>query len=79
MGFTPFPWDMTLEAVMDTGRFIVENGDIISHHLEQGVPWTEALDDKPFHPNMMKDWKGRRETSPRGLEALSLIEKISIS
>lgn len=63
MGFTPFPWDMTLEAVMDTGRFIVENGDIISHHLEQGVPWTEALDDKPFHPNMMKDWEGRRKLS----------------
>ena len=63
MGFTPFPWDMSLEAVMDTGRFIVQNGDIISHHLEQGVPWTEASDDKPFHPNMMKDWEGRRKLS----------------
>ena len=63
MGFTPFPWDMTLEAVEDTGRFIVGNGDIISHHLEQGVPWTEALDDKPFHPNMMKDWEGRKKLS----------------
>jgi hypothetical protein len=63
MGFTPFPWDMTLEAMADTGQFIVANGDIISHHLEQGVPWTEALDDKPYHPKMMKDWEGRRKLS----------------
>lgn len=60
MGFTPFPWDMTIEAIMDTAKFITENGDIISHHLEQGVPWIEALDDKPFHPDMMKDWEGRK-------------------
>jgi len=63
MGFTPFPWDMTIDAIMDTAKFIVENGDIVSHHLEQGVPWIEALDDKPFHPNMMKDWQGRKDMS----------------
>ena len=63
MGFTPFPWDMTIDAIMDTAKFIVENGDMVSHHLEQGVPWIEALDDKPFHPNMMKDWQGRKDMS----------------
>lgn len=63
MGFTPFPWDMTLEAVTETNRFVVENGDIVSHHLEQGVPWTEALEDKPFHPKMMDDWENRRKVS----------------
>ncbi len=72
MGFTPFPWDMTVEAIIDTGKFIVENGDIISHHLEQGVPWTEALDDKPFHENMMKDWNGRRDLSKNKKVFLSL-------
>ena len=72
MGFTPFPWEMTVEAVMDTGKFIVDNGDIISHHLEQGVPWVEAMDDKPFHENMMKDWKGRRDLSKNRKVFLSL-------
>lgn len=72
MGFTPFPWDMTIEAIIDTGKFIVENGDIISHQLEQGVPWTEALDDKPFHENMMKDWNGRRDLSKNKKVFLSL-------
>jgi len=72
MGFTPFPWDMTVDAIMDTAKFIMENGDIISQHLEQGVPWTEALDDKPFHPNMMKDWQGRKDINKSKKMFLSL-------
>ena len=72
MGFTPFPWDMTIAAMMDTGKFIVDNGDIISHHLEQGVPWIEAIDDKLFHENMMKDWKGRRDLAKNKKVFLSL-------
>lgn len=63
MGFTPFPWDMTLEAVTETGSFILKHGDIVSHHLDNGVPWTEALEDKPFHPKMMEDWEGRKNLS----------------
>ena len=72
MGFTPFPWDTTVDAIMDTAQFIVENGDIISQHLEQGVPWTEALDDNSFHPNMMKDWQGRKDISKNKKIFLSL-------
>ncbi len=63
MGFTPFPWDMTAEAVSATYQFITENGDIIAHHFEQGVPWTEALENKPFHPNFENDWKKRKSAS----------------
>jgi len=59
MGFTPFPWDMTIDAVISTRNFITENGDIVAHHLDSGVPWTEALDDKPFHKNLEDDWKNR--------------------
>ena len=72
MGFTPFPWDISLEAVTETNRFIVENGNIVSHHLEQGVPWTEALENKPFHPRMMDDWEGRRKVSANSKVFLSV-------
>jgi hypothetical protein len=72
MGFTPFPWDTTVDAIIDTAQFIMENGDIISQHLEQGVPWTEALDDNSFHPNMMKDWQGRKDISKNKKIFLSL-------
>ena len=57
MGFTPFPWDMTAEAAEATNKFIVNNGDIIAHHLGAGVPWPEALEDKPFDANLEKDWR----------------------
>ena len=69
MGFTPFPWDMTAEAVDTTNRFIVKNGDIIAHHFDAGVPWSEALDDKPFHINLENDWKNRKRVSP-GMKTL---------
>lgn len=60
MGFTPFPYDYTTSAVQDVNQNIVQVGDIVSHHLEQGVPWTEALKDKPFHAKMMDDWNSRK-------------------
>jgi len=63
MGFTPFPWDMTAEALDTTNRFIVKNGDIVAHHFDAGVPWSEALEDKPFHINLENDWKNRKRVS----------------
>jgi hypothetical protein len=60
MGLTPFPWDFSIQAVVDTNQGIARHGDIISHHLEQGVPWSEALAGEPFHPTMMEDWNGRK-------------------
>ena len=63
MGFTPFPWDATAEAVNATNEFVAENGDIIAHHFDAGVPWSEALDDRPFHINLEDEWKNRRSAS----------------
>ncbi len=44
MGFTPWPYAATAEAVNDTYAKINTNGDIIAHHLDSGIPWQEALD-----------------------------------
>jgi hypothetical protein len=60
LGFTPFPWDLTPEAVRATDDFVTKNGDIIAHHFDGGVPWTEALADKPFHTEIQNDWKHRK-------------------
>lgn len=63
MGFTPFPPDFTAEAMESTGEFIRANGDIICHHFDAGVPWTEALADKPFHESVQRDWERRKKLS----------------
>lgn len=63
MGFTPFPSAITIDAVVAAQQFAVQHGDLISHHLEQGVPWTEALNGEPFHENLLKEWNSRLEYS----------------
>ncbi len=42
MGFTPWPYDATLDAVNFTYDRIQEHGDMVKHHLMQGVPWDAA-------------------------------------
>lgn len=42
MGFTPWPWDATPGAVDWTWSTVRREGDLVSHHLEEGVPWPEA-------------------------------------
>lgn len=51
MGFTPFPYDATLEAVTDTREFLNANADLLGAHFE-GAPWTEALSGEPFRSDL---------------------------
>jgi len=43
MGFTPWPYAATLDAVNDIYTFIDDSGDLIAHHMDSGVPWNEAV------------------------------------
>jgi hypothetical protein len=63
MGFTPFPYDITPEAVTETRTFLRENADIIAFHMES-VPWTEALSGAPFRAGLMGDWEYKRDIMP---------------
>ncbi len=44
LGFTPWPYDASSEAVNFVYAEIISRGDIIAHHLDGGIPWQEALD-----------------------------------
>ncbi len=55
MGFTAFPYDITLQAVNDTYQQVLRDGDIILVHFDNGVPWNEALNDLPFPPRVQFD------------------------
>jgi hypothetical protein len=52
MAFTPFPYDLTLEAQDYTYNKIHERIDMICHHFDDGIPWPEALEGKPYHANV---------------------------
>jgi len=43
MGFTSWPYAATIAAVDDTWAKIHAHGDMITIHLDQGVPWPEAF------------------------------------
>lgn len=59
MGFTPWPYDVSFTAVNTTYDLIQENGDIVAHHLTQGVPWNEALNQTAYPNNLIAEVDGR--------------------
>ena len=59
MGFTPWPYDFTSEAVENTYHNINEHGDIIAHHFDEGIPWPEAFAGNPFHKNVLENIDNR--------------------
>ena len=59
MGFTPWPYAATVEAMDTTYRGIQENGDLIAHHLMEGVPWEAALNGEPLSSQIQSDVEGR--------------------
>jgi hypothetical protein len=77
MGFTPFVYDQTPEAVADMQKFLAENADIVAVHIES-VPWTEALDGKPFDPKMMEDWVGRKKAIKPGNQVYLAVSPINM-
>lgn len=63
MGFTGFVYDITLDAVTGSRKFVRENGDILAHHIE-GVPWNEALNGQPFSKALLEEWESKKLATP---------------
>lgn len=63
-GFTVFPYDFTLEALVKTHEIVVANSTIYALHFDGGIPWKEALDDAPFPRQFQKKWDDRARGIP---------------
>ncbi|GBD92065.1 hypothetical protein BMS3Abin04_02798 [bacterium BMS3Abin04] len=79
LGFSPFPYDITAEAVEYSYKKISSDADIIAHHFDDGIPWKEALEDKDFHQNIMADWQYRKTHTPVGHKVYLAITPINIT
>jgi hypothetical protein len=65
MGFTPFPYEISAEGVNYVYDKLNSDADIINHHFDNGVPWTEALSGAEFSQAIKDDWNYRKsKTSP---------------
>lgn len=64
-GFTPFPYDLTLEAVDKTYDLIARNSTLHAIQLDNGIPWRECLTETPWPREFQEDWDGYLAKIPR--------------
>ena len=79
MGFTPLPFDFTEEAFADTYARINAHGDIVGHHLDEGVPWTEALQGRAYNANVRADIQRRVAGTPQGQAVFLSVTPLSLT
>lgn len=77
MGFTPWPYDATQMAVDDTNQRIQDNGDIVAHHIMVGVPWDDALNRQPYHPNVEAELAARLQMLQPGKAVFLAIDSLN--
>ena len=68
MGFTPWPYAATPQAVTDVYNFINAEGDLIAHHFQQGIPYTASntLDFSTYDQNIKDEINGRISNTAAG-------------
>lgn len=76
MGFTPWQYDGTLEARDWTFERIGSEGDIVSQHLEEGVPWADMLAGLPLSGNYLAELDDRKSRQPAGQRTLVQINPL---
>lgn len=77
LGFSPWPWDATLEAINWTYAKAIEHGDVISHHIEEGVPWNEAQSGDPFPKAMQEEVDNRLRRNANGQVTLLSVNALN--
>ena len=64
MGMTPWPYDITPKAVIDTYKTLDKHTDIVAHHFDEGVPWDDSLQNRKFHKKVMENINYRLSQLP---------------
>ena len=73
LGFSPFPYDISTDAVNFSYKAIAEHADIVMHHFDDGVPWSESLSGAAYHQALQDDWNWRKSHTPKDHEILASI------
>lgn len=79
MGLTPWPYDATLEARDWTFARIGAEGDLVSEHLEEGVPWPEMLAGQALSGTCLAELEDRQARKPAGQRVLVQINPLDTS
>lgn len=81
LGFTPFPYAVSTQAIDFSYMEIAANADLVAHHLEEGIPWDQldlgqGIDD--FPAELRDSWQLRKARSPAGHISLVSVTPISL-
>jgi len=77
LGFTPWPYDATAEAIEWTFATIGTDGDLVSEHLEEGVPWVEMKAGQPLPAPYLAALQDRISRKPPGQRVLVQINALN--
>ena len=76
LGFTPWPYDATVNAVNFVYTEIAQRGDFIAHHLDEGVPWQEALTGAAYPAEVEGEIAARLNATPAGMRTYLAISPL---
>ncbi len=77
MGITPWPYDFTPEALEETYKTVNQHTDLIAHHFDWGIPWSEALAGKPYHSKVREDINFRLSHLQKGQKVYVAVTPIA--
>lgn len=79
LGFTPFPYDISFEAVTWVYQTLPTDADLMVHHFDNGIPWPEALAGTPYSEHIRSDWNLRRTATPADMPIMVTITPINFA
>ena len=77
MGFTPWFYEASFEAMELTYSRIADHGDMIKHHFLGGIPWQEALDQTDYHANVENNIQNRLNQTAAGTKVFLAIDSLN--
>jgi len=76
MGFTRWPSEISIKGVKQADDFIAKHADLVSIMFIGGIPWQEALENKPFSKDIQNNLAYR---TPEGYELLLSISPLDMN
>lgn len=75
MGFTRWPADLTRDGVAIAEEYAYAHGDIVSVTFIGGIPWSEALDNKPYPQDVQDNLNYRPPPGKKLFLSISPLDK----
>ena len=77
LGFTPWPYEASLNAQAITYQRINDHGDMVKHHFAAGIPWQAAFDGSAYPSEVEAEIQGRLDNTPAGHQVFLAIDSLN--